>query len=93
MCILGSNNIFINDDKMQKLGMITHIGIQALPGTEVFINQNKSPVIIGNIGIFELDLTDYSYIYSLYIKYESAERIEESQDGYLIIDVVYDTEV
>lgn len=93
MDISGSNNIFINDDIIQEYGMITHIGIQGLPGTKVFINQNKSPILLGNTGIFELDLTNYSFIYTLQIDYESAQLIESNENAYLIIDVIYDTEV
>lgn len=89
----GSKNIFINDEKIQEDGMITHLGIQGLPGTKVYINENKAPIIIGGTGVFELDLTDYSFIYRLQIDNQSAELIEQNENGYLIIDAIYDTEV
>lgn len=89
----GSKNIFINDSIIQDLGMLTHVGIQGLPGTKIYINQNKTPILLGGTGIFELDLTNYSFIYTLQIDYESAKLIEETENGYLIIDAIYDTEV
>ena len=86
-------NIFISDSIIQELGMITNIGVQGLPGTKIYINESASPILLGMMGVFELDISDYSFIYKLTVDYSSAQIIEETENGYLIIDAIYDTEV
>lgn len=86
-------DIFISDSIIQEMGMITHIGIQGLPGTKIYINNSPSPILLGMMGVFELDVSEYSFIYKVQIGYDSAKTIEETENGHLIIDVIYDTEV
>lgn len=90
---IGDNNFIISSDIMQEIGRITHLGIQGLPGTKVYINNNREPIIIGNLGVFELDLTNYSFIWSVQFNPMSIKSIEQNRNGYLIVDVIYDTEV
>ena len=86
-------DIFLSDSSIQELGMITSLGVQGLPGTKIYINNNPSPIILGMMGVFELDLSNYSFIYKIKVDYESAKIIENTEDGYLIIDTIYNTEV
>ena len=58
-------NIFISDSIIQEIGTITSLGIQGLPGTKIYINNSPSPILLGMMGIFELDLSNYSFIYKL----------------------------
>ena len=88
-----AGDVFISDKMIQELGMITSIGIQGLPGTKIYINESASPILLGMMGTFELDLSNYGFIYKLQVDYNSASIIENTENGYLIIDAIYDTEV
>ena len=90
---LAMGTTFLSDDIKTNYGLITSIGIQTLPGTKLSINQNIDPVIVGHSGIFELDLTGKSSIYKLAFGIKSLEKIASAENGHLIVDVVYDTEV
>ena len=88
-----AGDVFISDQMIQEFGMITSIGIQGLPGTKIYINESASPILLGMMGTFELDLSNYGFIYKLQVDYNSASIIENTENGYLIVDVIYDTEV
>lgn len=76
-----------------KYAPIQQLGIQALPGTRFYINNNTEPVIIGASGIYEIDLRNTTAIISaLHFSLESMKRIDESENGHLIIDLVYSGE-
>ena len=47
---LKSGNIF------KSCGAITHLGIQARPGTLFYLNGNNDSIAVGATGIFELNL-------------------------------------
>ncbi len=69
---------------------IIQLGIQALPGTKFNLNANLDPIIIGQSGMYELDLTNSSAILtSLTFEKDSLDQIDKNPDGYLIIDIVY----
>lgn len=72
---------------------ITQLGVQALPGTKIYINQGSSisdGIIIGNTGIFELDLDGQTEITSLTVDAGSLSIINNNENAYLIIDTIYD---
>lgn len=71
---------------------ITHLGIQALPGTKFYLNGNIYPVIVGHTGLYELDLANNMRITALSFDNDSIKAIEENPNGYLIIDVIYEGE-
>lgn len=80
------NNIF------SKYTPITQLGIQALPGTRFFLNENiEGPVIIGSTGIYELDLEGISKINSLRFDHKSLELIANNPNAFLIVDVIYES--
>ena len=69
---------------------IQQIGIQTLPGTRFYINNNTEPVIIGASGIYEIDLRGTTAIISsIHFASESMKMIDEAENGYLIIDLVH----
>ena len=79
------NNVF------NKYTPITQLGIQALPGTRFFLNENiEGPVIIGSTGIYELDLEGISKINSLRFDPKSLELIANNPNAFLIVDVIYE---
>lgn len=73
---------------------ITQIGIQGLPGTTFYLNDpmKQNPIIIGYTGLYELDLEGYAEINSLQFELESIRRIANSDNAYLIIDIIYNKE-
>lgn len=40
----------------QKLGPVSQLGIQAPPGTRFFLNNSAFPIMVGETGIYELNL-------------------------------------
>ena len=71
---------------------IVQLGIQALPGTKFYLNNNDHPIIIGNTGIYELDLNGQTEITALSFDSVSVRAIDANQNGYLIVDVIYESE-
>lgn len=68
---------------------IVQLGIQALPGTKFSINGSDNPAIVGFTGIFELDLTSGGEITNLAFDAQSIERIHNTPNASLIVDMVY----
>lgn len=69
----------------------TQLGIQTLPGTRIYLNNNEeSPIIIGSTGIYELELEGISEITDMYFDSTSLNLIEENPNAHLIIDVLSD---
>lgn len=71
---------------------ILQLGIQTVPGTYFYLNGGLDPIIIGSTGIYELDLNGEVEISKLEIDRDSLNRINEMQNGYLIIDIIYEDE-
>lgn len=73
---------------------IVQLGIQSLPGTKFFLGSNlvDSGIIIGQTGIFELDVNNLSSnIYGLRIDPMSMKNIKDNPLGYIIIDLIYES--
>lgn len=73
---------------------IVHLGIQTLPGTKIYLNQNiDAPIIIGSTGIYELDLENTTgLISSIQVDQGSMNIIDIVPTAYFIMDIVYETE-
>ena len=69
---------------------IMQLGIQALPGTKFYLNGSNNPIIIGNTGIYELDLWGMAEINSLQFDANSLSLISSNDNAYLIIDMIYE---
>ena len=69
---------------------IIQLGIQTLPGTKFYLNSANNPIIIGNTGIYELDLSGLSEITSLTFEQRSIQAISDNNNAYLIIDIIYE---
>lgn len=69
---------------------IVQLGIQSLPGTKFYLNNSKEPIIIGNTGIYELDLQGKTEITSLSFDSKSIQAINVNNNAYLIIDIIYE---
>lgn len=71
---------------------IIQLGIQALPGTKFYLNGSNFPVIIGNTGIYELDLQGQGEINEIRFDSNSIHLIEQNENAYLIVDIIYEEE-
>ena len=69
---------------------VFQLGIQALPGTQFYLNDSVHPVIIGSTGIYELDLEGKGTISAISFDNKSIDMISENDNAYLIVDVIYD---
>lgn len=81
---LTQNNIFSSYPE------ISQLGIQSLPGTEFYLNESTYPIVIGNTGIYELDVAGITDITNIKFEPKSITAIQNSPTAYLIIDVIYD---
>lgn len=71
---------------------ISQLGIQALPGTKFYLNNSYNPIIIGYTGVYELAISDLAEITSLKFDYDSINKINQTQDTMLLIDIIYNKE-
>lgn len=71
---------------------IVQLGIQALPGTKFYLNNATNPVIIGNTGIYELELSGATIISDLAFESQSIQAISKNNNAYLIVDIIYEVD-
>ena len=64
---LRIGNIFRN------LGVVTHLGIQATPGTQFYLNNSPNSICVGSTGIYELNLEGLGQIFA--IKFDIKSKI------------------
>jgi hypothetical protein len=83
-------NALINGSAFNRYLPIYHLGIQTLPGTQFYVNGGNNSIIIGNTGIYELDLEGLSEITALKFTKESITAIENTDGAYIIIDIIYE---
>lgn len=81
--ILSTGNIFASH------GGISHLGIQALPGTKFYLNNSPHSIIIGSTGIYELDMGNLGHIYSIKFDKETLNWYENNT-ARILIDIVYE---
>lgn len=96
----GSSKNYPNDITKTKLitGVpfddlkIVQLGIQAQPGTQFYLNHHPVPLVVGFTGIYELDLSDLTYIRGLCFNANSLNTIDSSDIEWLLIDYIYEDE-
>ena len=72
---------------------IVQLGVQTLPGMKIYINNHTNPVIVGQTGIYELNVDGMSYITDLRFDGSTLKIIDDSKsNAYLIIDYLYEGE-
>lgn len=70
---------------------IIKLGIQSLPGTKFRLNANQDYIMVGGTGLYELDMTQGSgIITSMNFDEISLTNIDENNDAYLLIDMLYE---
>lgn len=67
---------------------VTQLGIQADPGTKFYINNSTSPIMIGDTGIYELDLEGLGTISSIRIDKSDLAAITSLNP--IMIDIIYE---
>lgn len=70
-----TTNILDEDHKIYQLG------VQATPGSTLYINNTNNPIVIGPSGIFQVELEDGSYISTVKVNSSNTfyiDVIEES---------------
>ena len=83
--ILVAGNLFNNH------GIITHLGIQGMPGTKFYLNNSDYAIEIGATGIYELDLDNQGYIHEIRFDRASLNQYDDDDNtDRLIIDIVYE---
>ncbi len=82
---------FITGEAFTSYTPILQLGIQAIPGTKFYINNNNtSPIYVGQSGVYEIDFNNKTSIGSLSFDLESIELIHQNPGGYLIVDIIYE---
>lgn len=69
---------------------VLQLGIQALPGTKFKLNNAVDPIIVGLTGIYELDLVGQTEITAIQFDADSMVNINNNNNAYLIVDIIYD---
>lgn len=69
---------------------ISQLAIQALPGTEIRLNNSEKPIVVGYTGIYELKIDDLAEITSLKIE---CDKISVTSETALLVDIIYEEAV
>lgn len=68
---------------------VVRLGIQAPPGTRVYLNSSETPIKIGWTGLFELDLSNGGEITSIRFDTGSLNFINGNSNACILLDLVY----
>lgn len=83
--ILSRGNLFASH------GGISHLGIQAKPGTKFYLNNSSFPITIGFTGIYELEIDNLGSIYAIRFDPETLSWYDvEGSVNRILIDIVYE---
>lgn len=80
----------VSGSAFSEYGSILQLGIQTMPGTKFYLNGSSHPVIVGNTGIYELNVKDLISINSLQFDAASINLINNNSNAYLIVDLLYE---
>ena len=86
--MLVTGNIF------RGYGPVSQLGIQAPVGMKFYLNNSNHPIMIGETGIYELDLENVGRITAIRFDKDDLERFYNYDEGYqsdkILIDIVYE---
>lgn len=77
---------------LSSYGAVVKLGIQALPGTKFYLNNNniQQGIIINHTGVYELDLRNVTTtIGSLYFDPKSLAIVDSIDNASIIVDILY----
>lgn len=82
---MTSGNIFAGH------GDISHLGIQAKPGTKFYLNNSYDrPIIVGFTGIYELQLNELGTIYAIKFDKANLDQLYTTTVNCIFIDIIYE---
>ena len=82
---LSSGNLFASHSG------ISHLGIQATPGTKFYLNNSAFPITIGFTGIYELELGGLGHIFSIRFDKTSLDEYDKADnEDRILIDIMYE---
>lgn len=84
-----TKNTLISGSAFEDYLPACQLGIQALPGTKIYLNGNANPIVIGFTGVFSIDLSTGGNITEITIDATSLNLIDENVNAFLIIDIGY----
>lgn len=84
--MLVTGNIF------RDYGPVSQLGIQAPPGLRFYLNDSTHPIMVGETGIYELDLENVGRITTIRFDKSDLETFynPDYQADKLLIDIVYE---
>ena len=84
--ILSYGNIF------QEYGLVTKLGIQAPVGIRFYLNSSSNPIMVGETGIYELNLEGIGRINSIRFDRSDLEKYytDNPRNDKILIDIVYE---
>lgn len=82
----------VSGNILRDYGIVSHLGIQGIPGTEFYLNDGQHPIYIGDTGIYEIDLEDRGQISRIRFSEKSLSKYEDEDydEVRLLIDIVYE---
>ena len=85
-------NILINGNVFKDYGLISKLGIQGPVGLKFYLNSLTNPIMIGETGIYELDLENVGRITSIQFDANDLSNFynDQLQSDQLLIDIVYE---
>lgn len=71
---------------------IVQLGVQTLPGMKIYINNHDKSIVVGQTGIYELNVDGMSNIMELRFDNATLSLIDSSSsNAYLIVDYIYES--
>ena len=70
---------------------ISQLGIQGKPNLTFFLNGSDFPIILGETGIYEIDLQDRGVITSIRFVDNNTLKSYDGRGDRLLIDIVFET--
>ena len=80
---------FQNGNWFESIGPVSHLGVQATPGTRFYLNGSTQTISVGHTGIYEIDLGDLGVIQSFKLDMSSVDLNSIQKTG-IIVDVIYE---
>lgn len=74
----------------QGYNQISQLGIQGQPGTAFYLNGSEYSILLGETGIYEIDLQDRGYITSINFVDNTAFKTYSPNRNQLLIDIIYE---
>lgn len=88
-----THNSLVSGEIFNSYIPITQLGIQASPGTIFYLNNNttnNNSIIMGNSGLYELNLEGIGEINEIHFNEDSIAAIHSIPGGHLIVDIIYE---